>query len=50
MHICFIFFKYMYRASFFILYNDQQMRNSLTNYPPLLHVSTLSRHPQWVCS
>jgi len=26
------YFNTLYRASFFILYNDQQMHNSLTNY------------------
>jgi len=39
----------MYRASFIILYSDQQMHTIISQIITLLHVSTLSCHPQTAC-
>jgi len=39
----------MYRASFIILYYDQQMHNYFTNFT-LLHISTQLLHSQGACN
>ena len=43
-------FQYLYPASFIILYNDQQMHTIISQIITLLHVSTLSYHPQTACN
>jgi len=40
----------MYRASFIILYYDQQINTIISQIITLLHVSTLSCHPQGACN
>ena len=44
-----ILFQYTYLASF-ILYDDQQTHTIISQIIILLHVSTLSCHPQTVCN
>jgi len=40
----------MYRTSFIILYYIQQMHTIISQIITLLHVSTLSCHPQTACN
>jgi hypothetical protein len=43
------YFNTLYHASFIILYSDQQMHTITSQIVTLLHVSTLSCHPQTAC-
>jgi hypothetical protein len=44
-----LLFLYMYPASVIILQSDQQMHTIISQIITLLHVSTLSCHPQTAC-
>jgi len=46
----FFYFNTLYRASCIILYHDQQMHTIISQIITLLHVSTLSCHPQGACN
>ena len=45
-----VLFQYLYCVSSIILYNDQQMHTIISQIITLLHVSTLSYHPQTACN
>ena len=45
-----VYFNTMYRASFIVLYYDQQTLTIISQIITLLHVSTLSCHPQTACN
>jgi len=50
MYTYIILFQCLYRAYFVILYCDQQMHTIISQIITLLHVSTLSCHPQAACN
>jgi len=45
-----LLFQNMFRLSFFILYSDQQTHTIISQIITLLHISTLSCHPQTACN
>jgi hypothetical protein len=45
-----LLFLSVYRASVIVLYSDQQMHTIISQVITLLHVSTLSCHPQGACN
>ena len=49
-HVFTYYFNTLYHASFIILYSDQQMHTIISQIITLLHVSTLSCHPQTACN